>query len=59
MSFFPIPKMAFYKKMQIVHVPVLLITVSLPHRIDVTRNDLPWEFMTDRLPTILFFPHQR
>ncbi|XP_061847853.1 thioredoxin domain-containing protein 11 isoform X2 [Colius striatus] len=28
-------------------------------RIDVTRNDLPWEFMTDRLPTILFFPHQR
>ncbi|NWI59794.1 TXD11 protein, partial [Calyptomena viridis] len=28
-------------------------------RIDVTRNDLPWEFMTDRLPTVLFFPHQR
>ncbi|KAM6299357.1 thioredoxin domain-containing protein 11 isoform 1-T1 [Aegotheles albertisi] len=28
-------------------------------RIDLTRNDLPWEFMTDRLPTILFFPHQR
>ncbi|OPJ79417.1 thioredoxin domain-containing protein 11 isoform C [Patagioenas fasciata monilis] len=28
-------------------------------RIDITRNDLPWEFMTDRLPTILFFPHQR
>ncbi|XP_062444600.1 thioredoxin domain-containing protein 11 isoform X2 [Rhea pennata] len=28
-------------------------------RIDTTRNDLPWEFMTDRLPTILFFPHQR
>ncbi|KFP69730.1 Thioredoxin domain-containing protein 11, partial [Acanthisitta chloris] len=28
-------------------------------RIDVTRNDLPWEFMTDRLPTILFFPQQR
>ncbi|XP_010157398.1 PREDICTED: thioredoxin domain-containing protein 11-like, partial [Eurypyga helias] len=27
--------------------------------IDITRNDLPWEFMTDRLPTILFFPHQR
>ncbi|XP_010190398.1 PREDICTED: thioredoxin domain-containing protein 11-like, partial [Mesitornis unicolor] len=28
-------------------------------RIDTSRNDLPWEFMTDRLPTILFFPHQR
>ncbi|NWU98675.1 TXD11 protein, partial [Upupa epops] len=28
-------------------------------RIDITRNDLPWEFMTDRLPTILFFPLQR
>ncbi|XP_065589024.1 thioredoxin domain-containing protein 11 isoform X1 [Cyrtonyx montezumae] len=28
-------------------------------RIDITQNDLPWEFMTDRLPTILFFPHQR
>ncbi|NXI51074.1 TXD11 protein, partial [Chloroceryle aenea] len=28
-------------------------------RIDITRNDLPWEFMTDRLPTILFFPSQR
>ncbi|NXA04013.1 TXD11 protein, partial [Sapayoa aenigma] len=28
-------------------------------RIDVTRNDLPWEFMADHLPTILFFPHQR
>ncbi|XP_038274381.1 thioredoxin domain-containing protein 11 isoform X1 [Dermochelys coriacea] len=28
-------------------------------RIDVTRNDLPWEFMADRLPTILFFPSNR
>ncbi|XP_052535424.1 thioredoxin domain-containing protein 11 isoform X1 [Tympanuchus pallidicinctus] len=28
-------------------------------RIDTTQNDLPWEFMTDRLPTILFFPQQR
>ncbi|XP_068764948.1 thioredoxin domain-containing protein 11 isoform X3 [Struthio camelus] len=28
-------------------------------RIDITRNDLPWEFMTDHLPTILFFPHRR
>ncbi|KAM7152200.1 thioredoxin domain-containing protein 11 [Macrochelys suwanniensis] len=28
-------------------------------RIDVTRNDLPWEFVTDRLPTILFFPYNR
>ncbi|CAI5791990.1 domain-containing 11 isoform X1 [Podarcis lilfordi] len=28
-------------------------------RIDVSQNDLPWEFMTDRLPSILFFPHDR
>ncbi|XP_070617595.1 thioredoxin domain-containing protein 11 isoform X1 [Erythrolamprus reginae] len=28
-------------------------------RIDVSRNDLPWEFMTDHLPNILFFPHDR
>ncbi|CAM4632161.1 unnamed protein product [Caretta caretta] len=28
-------------------------------RIDVARNDLPWEFMADRLPTILFFPSNR
>ncbi|XP_029432972.1 thioredoxin domain-containing protein 11 isoform X2 [Rhinatrema bivittatum] len=28
-------------------------------RINVARNDLPWEFMVDRLPTILFFPHGR
>ncbi|XP_054992782.1 thioredoxin domain-containing protein 11 [Sorex araneus] len=28
-------------------------------RIDVSRNDLPWEFMVDRLPTILFFPCHR
>ncbi|XP_055963406.1 thioredoxin domain-containing protein 11 [Sorex fumeus] len=28
-------------------------------RIDVSRNDLPWEFMVDRLPTVLFFPCHR
>ncbi|XP_019350260.2 thioredoxin domain-containing protein 11 isoform X1 [Alligator mississippiensis] len=28
-------------------------------RIDVSQNDLPWEFMTDRLPTILLFPQNR
>ncbi|XP_062999634.1 thioredoxin domain-containing protein 11 isoform X2 [Elgaria multicarinata webbii] len=28
-------------------------------RVDVSQNDLPWEFMTDCLPNILFFPHNR
>uniref|UniRef100_A0ACB8FK29 Uncharacterized protein n=1 Tax=Sphaerodactylus townsendi TaxID=933632 RepID=A0ACB8FK29_9SAUR len=28
-------------------------------RVDVSLNDLPWEFMTDHLPNILFFPLQR
>uniref|UniRef100_A0A9L0TJJ1 Thioredoxin domain containing 11 n=1 Tax=Equus caballus TaxID=9796 RepID=A0A9L0TJJ1_HORSE len=28
-------------------------------RIDVSQNDLPWEFMVDRLPTVLFFPCKR
>ncbi|XP_015265394.1 PREDICTED: thioredoxin domain-containing protein 11 [Gekko japonicus] len=28
-------------------------------RVDVSQNDLPWEFMTDHLPNILFFPRQR
>ncbi|KAM7149187.1 thioredoxin domain-containing protein 11 isoform 2-T2 [Molossus nigricans] len=28
-------------------------------RIDVSQNDLPWEFMADRLPTVLFFPCNR
>ncbi|KAG8513470.1 LOW QUALITY PROTEIN: Thioredoxin domain-containing protein 11, partial [Galemys pyrenaicus] len=28
-------------------------------RIDVSQNDLPWEFMVDRLPTVLFFPCHR
>lgn len=28
-------------------------------RIDVSQNDLPWEFMVDRLPTVLFFPCNR
>ncbi|XP_057699331.1 thioredoxin domain-containing protein 11 isoform X2 [Corythoichthys intestinalis] len=28
-------------------------------RVNVARNDLPWEFMVDRVPTILFFPRYR
>uniref|UniRef100_A0A2K6GBU1 Thioredoxin domain containing 11 n=1 Tax=Propithecus coquereli TaxID=379532 RepID=A0A2K6GBU1_PROCO len=28
-------------------------------RIDVSQNDLPWEFMVDRLPTVMFFPCNR
>lgn len=28
-------------------------------RIDVSQNDLPWELMVDRLPTVLFFPGNR
>uniref|UniRef100_A0A8C5WD84 Thioredoxin domain containing 11 n=1 Tax=Leptobrachium leishanense TaxID=445787 RepID=A0A8C5WD84_9ANUR len=28
-------------------------------RLDITSNDLPWEFMVDRVPTILFFPQNR
>ncbi|XP_051819165.1 thioredoxin domain-containing protein 11 isoform X3 [Antechinus flavipes] len=28
-------------------------------RIDIAQNDLPWEFMVDHLPTILFFPCNR
>ncbi|XP_066130940.1 thioredoxin domain-containing protein 11 isoform X2 [Saccopteryx bilineata] len=36
--------------------PVDTFTVA---RIDVSQNDLPWEFMVDRLPTVLFFPCNR
>ncbi|XP_060028337.1 thioredoxin domain-containing protein 11 isoform X3 [Erinaceus europaeus] len=36
--------------------PVDTLTVA---RIDVSQNDLPWEFMVDRLPTVLFFPCNR
>ncbi|XP_039089559.1 thioredoxin domain-containing protein 11 isoform X2 [Hyaena hyaena] len=36
--------------------PTDALTVA---RIDVSQNDLPWEFMVDRLPTILFFPCNR
>ncbi|XP_078274307.1 thioredoxin domain-containing protein 11 isoform X2 [Rhinoraja longicauda] len=28
-------------------------------RINVAKNDLPWEYMVDRFPTILFFPRNR
>uniref|UniRef100_A0A8C3VED0 Thioredoxin domain containing 11 n=1 Tax=Catagonus wagneri TaxID=51154 RepID=A0A8C3VED0_9CETA len=36
--------------------PADALTVA---RIDVSHNDLPWEFMVDRLPTVLFFPCNR
>lgn len=29
------------------------------HRVNVARNDLPWEFMVDHVPSILFFPRYR
>lgn len=32
------------------------ITVA---RVNVARNDLPWEFMVDHVPSILFFPRYR
>uniref|UniRef100_A0A3P8X0R5 Thioredoxin domain containing 11 n=1 Tax=Cynoglossus semilaevis TaxID=244447 RepID=A0A3P8X0R5_CYNSE len=32
------------------------ITVT---RVNVARNDLPWEFMVDRVPSILIFPRYR
>ncbi|RXN31763.1 thioredoxin domain-containing 11 [Labeo rohita] len=28
-------------------------------RVNVGRNDLPWEFMVDHLPSVLFFPRHR
>ncbi|KAJ7306030.1 hypothetical protein JRQ81_010396 [Phrynocephalus forsythii] len=28
-------------------------------RVDVSQNDLPWEFMTDHVPNVLFFPRGR
>lgn len=28
-------------------------------RVNVARNDLPWEFMVDRVPSILLFPKYR
>ncbi|KAJ8391840.1 hypothetical protein AAFF_G00084560 [Aldrovandia affinis] len=28
-------------------------------RVNVARNDLPWEFMVDHFPTFLFFPRDR
>ena len=30
-----------------------------PFRVNVARNDLPWEFMVDRVPSILLFPKYR
>ncbi|XP_039631796.1 thioredoxin domain-containing protein 11 isoform X2 [Polypterus senegalus] len=33
-----------------------MFTVS---RINAAKNDLPWEYMVDRFPTILFFPSDR
>ncbi|KAM4024110.1 thioredoxin domain-containing protein 11 [Anomaloglossus baeobatrachus] len=38
----------------------LLATDSLiVARINIAQNDLPWEFMVDRVPTIMFFPQHR
>ncbi|XP_069839825.1 thioredoxin domain-containing protein 11 [Dendropsophus ebraccatus] len=38
----------------------LLATDSLiVARINIAQNDLPWEFMVDRVPTIMFFPQNR
>ncbi|XP_053327391.1 thioredoxin domain-containing protein 11 [Spea bombifrons] len=38
----------------------LLATDSLiVARINIAHNDLPWEFMVDRVPTILFYPQRR
>ncbi|KAE8579802.1 hypothetical protein XENTR_v10024188 [Xenopus tropicalis] len=38
----------------------LLATDSLVvTRINIAHNDLPWQFMVDRVPTILFFPQNR
>ncbi|XP_059835131.1 thioredoxin domain-containing protein 11 isoform X1 [Hypanus sabinus] len=28
-------------------------------RVNVAKNDLPWEYMVDRFPTVLFFPRNR
>ncbi|KAM4697784.1 thioredoxin domain-containing protein 11 [Rhinophrynus dorsalis] len=38
----------------------LLATDSLiVARINIAQNDLPWQFMVDHVPTILFFPQNR
>ncbi|XP_056390106.1 thioredoxin domain-containing protein 11 [Hyla sarda] len=38
----------------------LLATDSLiVARINIAQNDLPWEFMVERVPTIMFFPQNR
>ncbi|XP_053550766.1 thioredoxin domain-containing protein 11 [Bombina bombina] len=43
-----------------IRVAQLLATDSLIiARVNIARNDLPWEFMVDRIPTILFFPLDR
>ncbi|XP_077172234.1 thioredoxin domain-containing protein 11 [Paroedura picta] len=45
------------------HVFIQLARILPDHfvvaRVDVSQNDLPWEFVTDHLPNILFFPRQR
>ncbi|MGH0114760.1 UNVERIFIED_CONTAM: hypothetical protein FKN15_046555 [Acipenser sinensis] len=47
------------------HVIIQLARLSLSNprlavcRINAAKNDLPWEFMVDRYPTILFFPSDR
>ncbi|XP_044160166.1 thioredoxin domain-containing protein 11 isoform X2 [Bufo gargarizans] len=43
-----------------IRVTQLLSTDSLiVTRINIAQNDLPWEFMVDRVPTIMLFPQNR
>ncbi|XP_068100798.1 thioredoxin domain-containing protein 11 [Hyperolius riggenbachi] len=44
----------------IIRVAQLLATDSLIiARINIAQNDLPWEFMVDHVPAIMFFPQNR
>ncbi|XP_044289543.1 thioredoxin domain-containing protein 11 isoform X2 [Varanus komodoensis] len=50
--------------MSLSHIFIQLARILPPEnfavaRVDVSQNDLPWEFMTDHLPNVLFFPHDR
>ncbi|KAG2455531.1 TXD11 protein, partial [Polypterus senegalus] len=38
---------------------IVLCKRGLSLRINAAKNDLPWEYMVDRFPTILFFPSDR
>ncbi|ROJ26344.1 Thioredoxin domain-containing protein 11 [Anabarilius grahami] len=35
------------------------VFLQLARLVNVGRNDLPWEFMVDHLPSVLFFPRHR